>query len=144
MSRGLGGVQRRVLAAVAAHGVDPLTDFDERPVVAWERYPSWLAVVELAPRVGLEGAGRAGVESVRRAVLGLERAGLVDTRYVLRRQGFSEPREMLAARLVPRGECRFSFLVADSALSTCGVAEFSRRWRTRFSHFRGGSENGNR
>jgi len=27
------------------------------------------------------------------------------------------------------------------AMSTCGVAEFSSKWRTRFSHLRGGCQN---
>jgi hypothetical protein len=37
--------------------------------------------------------------------------------------------------------CRLSNSVADDDLSTCRFAEFSSKWRTRFSHLRGGSEN---
>jgi hypothetical protein len=45
-----------------------------------------------------------------------------------------------AAVLYDRG-CRFSFSVADGDASTCGFVEFSSKWRTRFSHLRGGSYN---
>jgi hypothetical protein len=104
VSRGLGAVQRSILAALADNTVDPMTDFDERGV-SWQRYPSWSSVVELAAQIGL-GDSRSAVESVRRAVLGLARAHLVMTRYVLRRRGFNEPQEMLAARLPLRSEVK--------------------------------------
>jgi hypothetical protein len=35
--------------------------------------------------------------------------------------------------------CRVSLCVADRDACSCGLAEFSSRWRTRFSHLRGGS-----
>jgi hypothetical protein len=34
---------------------------------------------------------------------------------------------------------RFPFSVADDSASTCRFAEFSSKWRSRFSHLRGGS-----
>jgi hypothetical protein len=37
--------------------------------------------------------------------------------------------------------CRFSKSVADDDASSCAFAEFSSKWRTSFSHLRGGSEN---
>jgi serine/threonine protein kinase len=40
-----------------------------------------------------------------------------------------------------RKRCRFSKSVADDGASTCRVAEFSSKWRTGFSHLRGGSYN---
>jgi hypothetical protein len=36
-------------------------------------------------------------------------------------------------------KCRFSFFVADVDSPTCMFAEFSSKWRTSFSHLRGGS-----
>jgi hypothetical protein len=38
-----------------------------------------------------------------------------------------------------RESCRFSLCMADGDASTCGFAEFSSKWRTGFSHIRGGS-----
>lgn len=49
-------------------------------------------------------------------------------------------RRVKAAELDHRG-CSFSFSVADGDASTCIFAEFSSKWRTRFSHLRGGSYN---
>jgi hypothetical protein len=40
-----------------------------------------------------------------------------------------------------RGTRRFSFHMADGDVLTSGCAEFSSKWRTRFSHLRGGSYN---
>jgi hypothetical protein len=37
--------------------------------------------------------------------------------------------------------CRFSKSLADGDASTCAFAEFSSKWRTGFSHLRGGSYN---
>jgi hypothetical protein len=37
--------------------------------------------------------------------------------------------------------CRFSRMVAEADSATCAFAQFSSRWRTGFSHLRGGSEN---
>jgi hypothetical protein len=36
-------------------------------------------------------------------------------------------------------ECRFSDCMADGDASTCTFAQFSSKWRTHFSHLRGGS-----
>jgi len=38
-------------------------------------------------------------------------------------------------------DCRFSRMVAEADSATCAFAQFSSRWRTGFSHLRGGSEN---
>jgi hypothetical protein len=48
---------------------------------------------------------------------------------------------MLNACPVWRRFCRFPSNVADNDRSTRSVAEFSSKWRTRFSHLRGGSYN---
>jgi hypothetical protein len=37
------------------------------------------------------------------------------------------------------GGCRLSCGVTNGDSSTCGFAEFSSKWRKRFSHLRGGS-----
>jgi hypothetical protein len=37
--------------------------------------------------------------------------------------------------------CRFPSFVADNDSSTCGFGKFSSKWRTHFSHLRGGSYN---
>jgi hypothetical protein len=72
VSRGLGAVQREVLQQLDIPDIE-----------------AWTTVAELAGA----GATRARIESVRRAVLGMRDAGLVDVTYVPRM------RRQLAARL---------------------------------------------
>jgi three-Cys-motif partner protein len=63
--------------------------------------------------------GIAGAAVVRKAIKALNQRGLTSSNGVTR--------------------CRVSLCVADRDASSCGLAEFSSRWRTRFSHLRGGS-----
>jgi hypothetical protein len=89
VSRGLGRRQREILARLAGHR--DLNRYTDRP-------PQWVTVRELA---GLGAADPYGchapeVEATRRAVRGLEAAGLVEVRLV-RRDGAGQAQ--LAARL---------------------------------------------
>jgi hypothetical protein len=89
MSRGLGRRQRDILAKLADHR--DLNHYTNRPA-------QWVTVRELA---GLHvgdpyGCHASEVEATRRALRGLEAAGLVEVRLV-RRDGAGQPQ--LAARL---------------------------------------------
>jgi hypothetical protein len=105
MSRGLGKVQRQVLDTLGTNMIDPMTDFDG---AAGDRYQSWTTVLELATALGDGGEpSRALVESVRRAVLKLQAAELVEVLYIRREVASpginswkgSVNRMLLAARL---------------------------------------------
>ena len=90
VSRGLGRRQREILARLAGHR--DLNRYTDRP-------PQWVTVRELA---GLHTADPYGchlpeVEATRRALRGLEAAGLVEVRKV-RRDGAGH--HQLGARLV--------------------------------------------
>jgi hypothetical protein len=105
MSRGLGAVQRRVLEQLKLNTADPMDDWDNG-------FPSWMSAAELAG----DSASRSGIESVRRAVIKLDAAGLVETLLVSRRVPSAIPqrdqrvakvqRYVLVARLPLEGEIR--------------------------------------
>jgi hypothetical protein len=98
MSRGLGAVQRSVIARLRANTAHPMDDWDNE-------FASWTSMADLAGSVD-----RAKVESTRRAVLKLEEAGLVETLLVWRNvpllpysswRSRTVVRQLLVARIPP-------------------------------------------
>ena len=94
MSRGHGAVQRRILEQLKLNTNDPAADDRLHPTLA---FASWTTVLDLAG----DGATRAQIESIRRAVLKLAAEGLVETRHV---RGRGRERPLRSNRVCSYGD----------------------------------------